>query len=161
MADVDVTGVRETLAMLRTVDRALWRQAVAELKAPAKVMAAGIRANLPKEAPLKGFDHSGRTGWRSSRPSVTVKMSGSTAPRKRRAPLLSIRAAGAALSIADLAGRGPHGGQLAQALDRYGPPSRWVWPAANRYARDVVAGVEKAAKQVQADYTRSMAYRGR
>ena len=161
MADVDVTGVRETLAMLRTVDRALWRQAVADLKAPANAMAAGIRSELPKGPPLSGFDHKGRTGWGGSRPGVRAKMSGSLSARKSRTPLLSVSVTGAAVQIADMAGRGGGGGRLAGALGRYGRASRWVWPAAVRRQRDVLDGVEKAAAAVQRDYTRSMAYRGR
>lgn len=162
MAAQQVIGVRDTLSMLRTVDKSLYWQAVGDIKRAAAPLALAVKGNVPASAPLSGMDHKGRTGWRARGATrVTTKFGG----RVKRGPvqewpLVRVVLSGAAVSMYDMAGRGS-ANQLGAALSaRNGAPSRAAWPAAQAHLGSVQAAVEAACETVMRDFTRAAAYRG-
>lgn len=135
----EVRGGRETLAVLRGLDKGVYYKTLGRIKREAKPLADAIDGAFPSSPPTRGFDHKGRTGWRNrKRWKSTTKIGG----RRSRSswPLVRVTVNSAPKVIADMAGSG----QLAQALG--GSPSRYAWPAAQRELPEVTRAVEAAVR---------------
>lgn len=139
---VTVRGVKATLSTLREFDDDLYWRTVNKMKSAAKPLAAAIDGNFPQSAPLSGFDHNGRTGWR--RPKVTeIKVGGKRNKRTGEWPLVRIVIRDAARAIFDMAAAG----NLNTALSRYGSASRAAWRTSAAIRSTVTDDVLKVVKE--------------
>ena len=160
---VEVSGVRETLAILRSVDKKAFYKATGKIKRGAKELVEVINSTIPTAPPTRGFAHSGRTGW-TNRKGATAVYGGrrSRANRDRQEwPLVTIQVKSAPVEIADMAGRGPADGpkiaSLTEALGPYGTPSRFVYRNSERIrkkaADEIVAAIREVMREESARLT--------
>lgn len=159
MLSIKITGIAETVKVLKSIDNDLVKQARKDLRTGAKPVADAVKQNIPNEAPLRGMIHNGRTAWKPSGVKVTVKTNFSKKAERKGTSLVSIVAGAqgknsqgaAAFQIADMAGRKRKGNTrsgnaMIRALNSSGRASRYVYPAAERqvpYVQDVVRGTIK------------------
>jgi hypothetical protein len=166
MAVPKITGIAETVKILKTLDNELVKQSRKDLRTGAQPVANAIKANIPTESPLqgkagstsptRGMIHNGRTGWNPSGISAKVKTNFSKKAERRGNPLVSIVVGGkgnsgsgsAAFQISDMAGRSARGKTasgraMIRKLNASKKASRYVYPAAQReipYVRDQLVG---------------------
>jgi hypothetical protein len=155
MAVTKITGIAETVKILNSIDREIVKQARRDLRSGAQPVADAIKANIPRDAPLSGMVHNGRTGWKPAGLKVRVKTNFTKKAERKGYSLVSIVAGerivaqGAAIfSIADMAGRKAKGKTrsgkaMIRGLNAKARASRYVYPAAERelpYVRDQVVG---------------------
>ena len=112
MAVVKITGIAETVKILNSIDKEIIKQARKDLRSGAQPVANAVKANIPREAPLSGMVHNGRTSWRPAGFKVRVKTNFSKKAERRGYALVSIVAGerivaqgAASFSIADMSGR--------------------------------------------------------
>jgi hypothetical protein len=171
---VEVYGVRETLAEIRNVDKDLFFAIRAHMKRTGDILGSRVLANSPMLGPTSGFrNHKGRTAWKPGNFKTIV--SGRNARRgvTGATPLLSVKFGGAALNIADMAGKAnkvrkpvtefydwrgtrrrhsvtTQGANMIKALG--GRPSRYIWAEAEgqlpMIQQSVLAGVEEYMTKV-------------
>ena len=103
---VEVYGIRETLAEIRDVDQDLFFEIRAFMKRGGDTLGRRIQGNIPMIAPTRGFRHSGRTSWKPATTKTVVSGRNARAGMDNATPLLQVIVNGAAVSIADMAGRG-------------------------------------------------------
>lgn len=103
---VEVYGIRETLAEIRDVDKDLFFEIRAFMKRGGDTLGRRIQGNIPMIAPTRGFRHSGRTSWKPATTKTVVSGRNARAGMDNATPLLQVIVNGAAVSIADMAGRG-------------------------------------------------------
>lgn len=162
---VEVKGLQETLRTLNKLAPTLRRQFTRDVKTAAAPLVDHIKQRLPESAPLSGFDHNGRTGWRPNRNhSVDVKINTSRSRRRtgfvttEEISVINIRGKGAALQIVDMAGRG---GNVARNPQRARPnmvdslggsPSRFMWPSAEagipKFQNDLIPIIKKVERDL-------------
>jgi hypothetical protein len=141
MLGVKVTGMAEVVATLNGFDKTIVRQARIDLKTALDPVVRSVRSNIPREAPMSGMQHMGRTGWNLSGVKVNVRVNFSKRAERRGNQLVSIVAGGkgqggAAFAISDMAGRRTSGKtragrNMVKVLnERNGSASRFVYPAA-------------------------------
>jgi hypothetical protein len=151
-----VIGIAETVRTLNAIDKDIVKEARKDLRTGAKPVAIAIKANIPREAPLSGMIHNGRTAWQPSGVKATVKTNFSKKGERLGFSLVSIVVGGkgkgaAAFQIADISGRKkrgktPSGRAMINALNAKGKASRYVYPAGLRampYVKDSVNGTIK------------------
>lgn len=164
MAQVEVYGVRETIAQLKALDTSLRKQAINDIKAAAEPLRADIAGRIPTTAPLSGWDHKGRTGWTKKNTKVTTNYGGRKGRGRRETwPLVRVTLKGSAASIYDMAGRGSDGNtaQGRALIDNLGGnPSRAAWPAAEQKLPQVQSAVLEAIRKVSAQVNRNLVTRG-
>jgi len=110
MADVKlsakVIGVKELQAILKESDRKMLRSTQASMRKAASPMTSQAKSMTPKESPLSGFSHAGRTGWRQSEVLGGIKATiGGRAVSRTVWPLLSLTQSSPMGMIYDWAGR--------------------------------------------------------
>lgn len=149
---VEVYGIRETLAEIRDVDKDLFFEIRAYMKRAGDTLGRRVQGNIPLLAPTSGFRHRGRTAWKPATTKTIVSGRNARKGMDGATPLLQVAVNGAAVSIADMAGRGGGKTRLqrtrtyewkggtrqhnvtsqGQAMIRAlgGSPSRYVWPEA-------------------------------
>ena len=149
---VQVYGIRETLAEIRDVDQDLFFEIRAYMKRAGDTLGRRVQGNVPLLAPTRGFRHNGRTAWRPATTKTIVSGRNARKGMDGATPLLQVAVNGAAVSIADMAGRGgaktrlqrtrtyewngttrrhnvtTQGQEMIKALGA--SPSRYVWPEA-------------------------------
>jgi hypothetical protein len=104
---LEVFGIRETLAEIRDVDKDLFFKIRAQMKRGGDTLGRRIEGKIPLLAPTRGFrNHSGRTAWQPATTKTTVSGRNARRGQTGSTPLLSVTVNGAAVSIADMAGRG-------------------------------------------------------
>jgi len=135
-----IYGVASTLKILKELDEELYTQARKELLVAVKPLMDDVKRNIPEAGPystsgkpMKGFQHSGRTGWKNpvivSRQVMVRKKQG-----KHSLVRITVKNAnkGGAIGIADMAGRGSKGHTAsgrALIANLSQNPSRYVYPA--------------------------------
>jgi hypothetical protein len=149
---VEVYGIRETLAEIRDVEPDLFFEIRAYMKRAGDTLGRRVQGNIPLLAPTSGFRHRGRTAWKPATTKTIVSGRNARKGMDGATPLLQVAVNGAAVSIADMAGRGGGKTRLqrtrtydwkggtrqhnvttqGQAMMRAlgGSPSRYVWPEA-------------------------------
>lgn len=137
-----VEGVRETLAVLNSVDKDLKRQALKEIKAPAIPVAAALKATAPA-APLSGMG-----GYGPTKASANY---GGRAYSDGSYPLVKIRLTGPGWTVAsDMARNATPGESMVPNLMRkWGAASRWAWPTVEARRAALTVAVVQAALKVQ------------
>ncbi len=63
---VDASKLRELSKKLGEIDVALKRQVGKDIKAALNPLKDGIMREIPRQAPSRGFEHGGRTAWKST-----------------------------------------------------------------------------------------------
>jgi hypothetical protein len=103
---VEVYGIRETLAEIRKVDQDLFFAIRAHMKRTGDILGNRVITSAPITGPSSGFrNHRGRTAWKPG--TFKTEVSGRNARKgiTGATPLLSVKFGGAALNIADMAGK--------------------------------------------------------
>jgi hypothetical protein len=177
---IEVYGVRETLAEIRNVDKDLFFAIRAHMKRTGDILGNRVIMSSPLTAPISGFrNHRGRTAWKPG--TFKTEVSGRNAKKglTGATPLLSVKFGGAALNIADMAGkknqvrkpvtdfydwRGTRrrhrvtsqGKSMISALGA--KPSRYIWAEAEgqlpMIQMSVLAGVQEYMDQVNRNIVR-------
>ena len=154
MAQTSIYGVRETLAELRELDKAVFFEAVREIKKAARPMQAAIESHLPTDPPLSGMAR-GRTAYTRKSRKVDVKYGGRKDRTKEEWPLLKLQLADAGGAIFDMAGKNTTTQFTAALSARGGGPSRAMWRADGEVKRETVEAVKdavaRASKKVNAE----------
>jgi hypothetical protein len=166
---IEVYGIRETLAEIREVDRDLFFAIRAHMKRTGDLLGNRVITSSPVTGPTSGFrNHRGRTAWKPGTFKTVVSGRNARKGATGSTPLLSVKFGGAALNIADMAGkknqvrkpvtefydwRGTRrrhsvttqGKAMISALG--GRPSRYIWAEAEgqlpMIQMSVLAGVEE------------------
>lgn len=163
MLGLQVTGMAEVVATLNGIDKEIVRTARRDLKTALDPVVRSVRSNIPREAPLRGMQHSGRTGWNLSGVRVNVKVNFSKKAQRRGSQLVSIVVGGkglgaAAFEIADMAGRRSNGttrsgrAMIRQLNNTSGSASRFVYPAGEAALPYVENQLRATIKELQRKY---------
>lgn len=152
--DVSVTGVKESLRVLKGIDEQLYWKSISEIKEAAGPIVKAMDANFPDEGPT-GFQHAGRTGWGTIQPTV-VQYGGrrsKSAARSGTWPLVRVKVIDAARQIFDMAGAENPGNKLDRGLQKggYGAASRAVWRVSDEARKEA----NRALLKAMGDVTRS------
>jgi hypothetical protein len=175
---IEVYGVRETLAEIRKVDKDLFFAIRAHMKRTGDILGNRVITSSPMLGPTKGFrNHRGRTAWKPG--TFKTEVSGRNAKKglTGATPLLSVKFGGAALNIADMAGkanktrksetstypwrgtRRKHTvttqGQIMIAALR-GRPSRYIWAEAEGQLPFIQASVLSGVEEYMASANRNL-----
>ena len=132
----EIYGLDIVIKELNQTEPELVKQMRKDLVTEIKPLYQMIKSNIPTTAPLSGFNHYGRTGWKKNPVKVTGKAV--TRSRGQRTNLVSIRTTSAAVEIADMAGRRKNGNtpqgtaMIAALRSRFGAASRFVYPAVEK-----------------------------
>ena len=62
---VDSYGLQDALKKMQKIDPALRRAVLKDIKLAAQPLVTAINNRIPAQAPLKGMNHGGRTGWKN------------------------------------------------------------------------------------------------
>lgn len=103
---IEVYGIRETLAEIRKVDQDLFFAIRSHMKRTGDILGNRVITSAPITGPTSGFrNHRGRTAWKPG--TFKTEVSGRNARKgvTGATPLLSVKFGGAALNIADMAGK--------------------------------------------------------
>ena len=167
MLGVKVTGMAEVVVILNGIDKDIVKRARKDLKTAAEPVVRAVKSNRPREAPLRGMNHVGRTGWKSSGVKVNVKVNFSKKAQRRGSQLVSIVAGskglgGAAFQIADMAGRKASGNtrsgkaMIRELNNSSGRASRFVYPAAEAALPYVENQLRGTIRELQKDYNKRL-----
>lgn len=167
MLGIKVTGMAEVVVTLNGIDKDIVKAARKDLKTALDPVVRSVKSNIPREAPLRGMQHMGRTGWNLSGVKVNVKVNFSKKAERRGSQLVSIVAGskglgGAAFEIADMAGRRSSGSTrsgraMINALNNTsGRASRFVYPAAEAALPYVENQVRGTIRKLQSDYNKRL-----
>jgi hypothetical protein len=166
MLSIKVTGMAEVVKVLNGIDKDIVKEARKDLRTAALPMVRAVKSNIPTEAPLRGMQHSGRTGWKASGVKVRPKVNFSKKAERRGSQLVSIVVGGsgqgaAAFQIADMAGRKasgntPSGRAMIRNLNSSNRASRYVYPAALRELPTVEKSVRDTIKNLQKEYNKRL-----
>jgi hypothetical protein len=107
--EVQVYGVRDTLALLRQMDSRTKWSAINRIKASGGELVAAARETYPIAAPLEGWGsgvRGGRFGWNSSKvqSGVQIQVGGRTPRYANAYPMVTLVQKNAAGSLYDIAG---------------------------------------------------------
>jgi hypothetical protein len=158
-----ITGLEEALRVLDDVKPRLQKTIVEKMGAEADQLAADIEGKLPRNAPLSGFIHSGRTSWARKGTTSAQRQSTSIAVGQVEWPIYKIMLGGYSSSIADIAGAGGNPmtaqgqGLIAGLNARYGRASRWVWPTAERHIGRVQMRMQMACDEIGEKVSKELA----
>ena len=167
MLGIKLTGMAEVVVTLNGIDKDIVKAARKDLKTALDPVVRSVKSNIPREAPLRGMQHMGRTGWNLSGVKVNVKVNFSKKAERRGSQLVSIVAGskglgGAAFEIADMAGRRSSGSTrsgraMINALNNTsGRASRFVYPAAEAALPYVENQVRGTIRKLQSDYNKRL-----
>lgn len=167
---IDYYGLKNALKEINKIDPMLRRQITKDIVGACEPLLVGIRDTIPMTGPTRGFRNNyGRTGWQGNQQKKVVAKLDTRKARKRNLAqgaqyesiaVVKVTAKGAALSMADMAGRGSNqtrnknplrarpnfAGLLTDKLGR--GPSRFVWAGGERYLDDVAHNVEQIVIEV-------------
>ena len=163
MAEYDVQGIRETMAVLKQIDPTLQRQAVKNVKNAAESVVQEARGRIPAvpTGVRRGRPNWNRWSGRDWDPAqvrrgikTRVRATRGKGPYDR--PLVSIIQSSAAGAIFDMAGktgqftRSAQGQAFNRALSAYsGRPSRSMWPALEAKIDEVNRAMDEAVKEME------------
>lgn len=159
---MQVKGLGETLRDLGKVEPELRKELNRRIRTVVKPVLDQINNDIPKQAPLSGMEHNGRTGWANRRNAV-LKID-ARRPRRnvnavstsKQVSLVKIITRGAPVAIADMAGRA--GGSRSRRDPKYqrpnfatalpGDASRYMWKDADAKLRVIEAEMRPVVEDV-------------
>ena len=143
--DVAVYGVRDTMNELRNLDKAIYFEAIKEIKRAAKPLQMKMQAELPKKPPLSGMAR-GRYKW-TGKEKVTIKYGGRKDRNKSEWPLLKLELKSPAGIVFDMAGKNTNSPFTRELSARFGSPSRAMWSQEQSAIRATQAAVVEAVRE--------------
>jgi hypothetical protein len=113
---VTLVGVKETLAVLRSVEPESYKQLNKDIESALGPAKSAIKRSIPSVAPLSGMMGNGRTSWSQ----VSVKTSKSLVAKSgsKLVQVVAKSTNGAGFEIADIAGRGSGRGRNPKSVTR-------------------------------------------
>ena len=167
---IDYAGLKDALREIGKIDPALRRQITKDIKSAMDPLVSAIKDSIPSTPPLSGQKGYSRTSWKNEQKNVVVKVD----TRKARKRNLSagaqyesigtvrITAKGAALSMTDMAGRGPNQTRnknpalarpnFADALtSKLRSPSRFMWARSDDYLDEITRRVDLIVQEVMSE----------
>jgi hypothetical protein len=165
--NIEVIGAKEVLRQLGKVDRQLSNDLRKNARTIMKPIVQDAKGNIPSVA-LSGWSQSWtskKTGaqllpWSGEIAKTYVKAKTSTKrPREfagitRDLAVFYVSWAGGVNAIFDMAGRKNNNVMAANLTGKFGPPSRIMWPAAQKNAPQVEAEMAKVTEQLMVYYNR-------
>jgi len=175
---IEYDGLKQALREIQKVDPALRRQITKDIKNAMNPLVSAIKDSIPSTPPLSGQKGYSRTSWKNESKNIVVKVDTRKA-RKRNAGqgaqfesigTVRITAKGAALSMTDMAGRGPNQTRnknpfrarpnFAEALtSKLRSPSRFVWARSDDYLDEITRNVDKIVIEVMDKTNKSLVKR--
>jgi hypothetical protein len=183
---VEVIGLKENLRLLQRINPALSREIRKEFRKLAQPAVNEIERMKPSRGNLpSGFQHSGRTGSNAVK-KVRINFNTRRARNRNLAQgaqyetlgTIRIQTADAASAIADMAGKvgnvqtsgrsrpypgrpqghtlNGQGNYLIRALNRYGSPSRFMWPGAERGLNETEHEFVRIARRVEDEINKEL-----
>jgi hypothetical protein len=183
---VEVQGLKENLRLLQKINPTLSREIRKDFRALAQPAVAEIEKDKPSGANLPlGFQHRGRTGANAVK-KVKINFNTRKARNRNLAQgaqyetlgTIRIQTADAATAIADMAGKvgnvqtsgrsrayalrpqghalNGQGNYLIRALNKYGRPSRFMWPGATRGLNETEREFVALARKVENEINREL-----
>jgi hypothetical protein len=173
----DVVGLKEALRDLNKLDRELRKEINRDIQKVVKPIAQMLDQRVPQGPPLSGWQTSG--GKKPWAPRKFTVRTDARAPRRRvGAPshitlsVVRISSQGAAVAIADMAGRA--GGNTSRREQKYrrpnfasaltaqlGPPSRFAWRDLDATVREANENLKPIIKRVEEALNRDLSNRYR
>jgi len=167
---IEYDGLKQALREIGKIDPALRRQITKDIKYAVDPLVSAIKDSIPSSPPLTGQKHNGRTAWKNESKNVTVKVDTRKA-RKRNLEqgaqfesvgTVKITAKGAALSMTDMAGRGPNQTRNKNPLrarpnfandltSKLRSPSRFMWARSDDYLDEITRRVDQIVIEVMND----------
>jgi hypothetical protein len=161
---IKVEGLSETLRDLGKIEPKLRRVMLKQLRDDVKPLAEAINNRIPKQPLLDGFRHNGRTAWNTrqravvrtsfKKPKKDINTVSTTTPLS----VVKVMSQGAAVSIADMAGKGngrndrravpPQMRRPNLALDLLGTPSRYFWRDIERMIPIIERNIQKTVDDI-------------
>jgi len=160
MADeiVKFYGVKETIAEMRKFEPEMLKDLRKNIRQIAQPAVSQIRSNSPKVAPLSGMAGNGRTAYTTPKVNIRITPSGkSYGFGSTTANLVAITATGSGkyvgFDIADIAGRGPGGGQYARTRPFVDPKTgRTVRRKINGQGKNLIEVLNQRSKNPPSRY---------
>jgi len=165
--DLKPTGLKEALRTIQSIDPKLRRAYGKQIRELGKVVVDAITPLVPSSSPTRGMDGPWRTGWKNGQTKNIVVKTNTRKARKRNITkgaqyetigTITVGTKGAALAIADMAGKAGGGGRggprarpnFAGVLnDKIGRgPSRMVWAGGEKAIPDFQKALEPVIKEV-------------
>ena len=167
---IEYDGLKQALREIGKIDPALRRQITKDIKSAMDPLVSAIKDSIPSSPPLTGQKHNGRTAWKNESKNIVVKVDTRKA-RKRNISAgaeyesistVRITAKGAALSMTDMAGRGPNRSRntnplrarpnfAADLTSKLRTPSRFVWARSDDYLDAITRRVDEIVIEVMND----------
>ena len=167
---IDYAGLKDALREIGKIDPALRRQITKDIKSAMDPLVSAIKDSIPSTPPLSGQKGYSRTSWKNEQKNVVVKVDTRKA-RKRNLSAgaqyesigtVKITAKGAALSMTDMAGRGPNQTRnknpalarpnFADALtSKLRSPSRFMWARSDDYLDEITRRVDLIVQEVMSE----------
>ena len=164
---IEYDGLKQALREIGKVDPALRRQITKDIKSAAQPLVSAIKDSIPSTPPLSGQKGFSRTSWKNESKNIVVKVDTRKA-RKRNLQqgaqfesigTVRITAKGAALSMTDMAGRGPNQTRNSNPLrarpnfaneltSKLRTPSRFVWARSDDYLDEITRRVDAIVVEV-------------
>ena len=164
---IEYDGLKQALREIQKVDPALRRQITKDIKNAMTPLFSAIKDSITSSAPLQGQKHNGRTAWKAESKNVTIKVDTRKARSRNLAQgaqfesvgTVKITAKGAALSMTDMAGRGPNQTRNSNPLrarpnfaneltSKLRTPSRFVWARSDDYLDEITRRVDAIVVEV-------------
>jgi hypothetical protein len=183
---IEVIGLKENLRLLARINPALSKEIRAEFRKLAKPAVDEIERMKPSPAGFpEGFQHGGRTGANAVK-KVRINFNTRRARNRNLAQgaqyetigTIRIQSADVATAIADMAGKvgnvqmsgrsraypgrptghalNGQGNYLIRALNKYGRPSRFMWPGAERGLNETEREFVEVAKRVEYEINKEL-----
>ena len=167
---IEYDGLKQALREIGKIDPALRRQITKDIKSAVEPLVSAIKDSIPSTPPLSGQKGYSRTSWKNEQKNIVVKVDTRKA-RKRNLSAgaqfesvgtVKITAKGAALSMTDMAGRGPNQTRNKNPLrvrpnfadvlsSRLGGPSRFMWARSDDYLDEITQRVDRIVQEVMND----------
>lgn len=168
--DIQVYGVRDSLAELRRIDPACRREAVTKIKAAGTELVALGRENYPASPPLRGWgegQRGGRLAYKATkvRNGVKIEVGGRTPRGANAFPIVTMVQKDAGGALFDIAGlrnganpgrRGPNPSFIRNLDANYGRAQRGMWRNIARIRDRAQDGIIKAVTEVAASTNRRL-----
>lgn len=161
---IEVEGVKDALATLRSIDPKLRTQATRDLKSAGSSLLAAPKKNYPTTAPLSRWPKTQASGLGydpgKAQRSVQIRVGGRTPKGSRVAPIISIVQSNRGAAMYDVAGlrngsqgkAGRRGQAFIENLDRkHGKAQRGLWRASGEVLASADAVLRDALDKVVAD----------
>jgi hypothetical protein len=170
----EVRGVKEALRIIGSVDKQARRDITKEYKTIVKPVIDDAKQNVPRQAPISGWARNwttksgfkmlpwqGDIGAKMIKPKLNGRKVREYGGHVQNLAVMSITWTGMVDTVFDIAGRGSvpdtRGQQMTKALsERFGKPSRVIWPAWERNADKVEKEIAQLIDKIMSDAKRAL-----